>query len=246
MPLKQCIQRITRRDMKSVESLQDVGIYVWFDESDITKATAMILGPENTPYAHGILYFRITFPANYPFVPPSVVYVSTSRHRIHPNLYVGRSHHNFEGKVCLSILNTWSGPKWTQTMDLSTVLLSIQSLLDEYPLRNEPGWDKAKLSSLVAYNNLVAYDTYQQLILRNSVPFDETFQVFEPVIRKHLQTHKDEIMKNWSLYKESFPEPQIYPDVSKPNVKKNPYGDRIQIDCNAIQSQLEKLFENLK
>ena len=141
--------------MKSVQSLQDVGIYVWFDESDITKATAMILGPENTPYAHGILYFRILFPVNYPFVPPNVMYVSTSRHRIHPNLYVGRSHHNFEGKVCLSILNTWSGPKWTQTMDLSTVLLSIQSLLDEYPLKNEN-----KLSNNTAEDNSGYYPIF--------------------------------------------------------------------------------------
>uniref|UniRef100_A0A6C0F5B8 Ubiquitin-conjugating enzyme E2 Z n=1 Tax=viral metagenome TaxID=1070528 RepID=A0A6C0F5B8_9ZZZZ len=246
MPLKQCIQRITRRDMKSAQSLTDVGIYVWFDESDITKATAMILGPENTPYANGFLYFRITFPSNYPFVPPQVVYISTSRHRIHPNLYVGRSHNNFEGKVCLSILNTWSGPKWTQTMDISTILLSIQSLLDKYPLRNEPGWEKSKPSCLDAYNLLVAYDTYQQLIIRNAEPFDETFQSFIPVIETHLKQNKEVIMENWSRLSKLFPEPQMYPDPSKPNFIKNPYGDRIFINCSDIQSQLEAMFLNLK
>ena len=34
------------------------------------------------------------------------------------------------GKVCLSILGTWSGPSWTHTMDITIVLLTIQSLLD--------------------------------------------------------------------------------------------------------------------
>ena len=46
------------------------------------------------------------------------------------------------GKVCLSILGTWSGPKWTSIMDITTVLLTLQSLLDENPLHHEPGQRK--------------------------------------------------------------------------------------------------------
>ena len=123
---KSAIARITRRDMKC-SGLSDLGIHVIFDESNIMKASAMIIGPKDTPYENGILFFSVQFPNDYPFSPPQVYYISTSRFRIHPNLYVGKSHNNFKGKVCLSIINTWSGPKWTTTMDLSSILISIQS-----------------------------------------------------------------------------------------------------------------------
>ena len=43
---------------------------------------------------------------------------------------------NGQGKVCLSILGTWAGPKWTSIMDITTVLLTIQSLLDKNPLHH--------------------------------------------------------------------------------------------------------------
>ena len=48
--------------------------------------------------------------------------------RFNPNLYKN-------GKICVSILNTWSGP--TTACTLSGVLLSIQSLLNERPIQNE-------------------------------------------------------------------------------------------------------------
>jgi hypothetical protein len=61
------------------------------------------------------------------------------RTRMHPNLYVA-------GKVCLSILGTYSGPSWSANMTLETILLNLQSLLDENPLANEPAFTDGKLS----------------------------------------------------------------------------------------------------
>lgn len=37
---------------------------------------------------------------------------------------------------------TWSGPSWSPAQSLSTVLLSIQSLMNEKPYFNEPGFEK--------------------------------------------------------------------------------------------------------
>ena len=37
---------------------------------------------------------------------------------------------------------TWSGPGWTATQSLLSVLVSIQSLLNEKPYHNEPGYDQ--------------------------------------------------------------------------------------------------------
>ena len=39
----------------------------------------------------------------------------------------------------LSILGTWSGPSWTNIMTLKTILLSIRSLMSDFPITNELG-----------------------------------------------------------------------------------------------------------
>ena len=51
-----------------------------------------------------------------------------------------------DGKVCLSLLGTWEGPRWVPGVStLSQVLLSIQSaILVDAPWANEPG-DEAHL-----------------------------------------------------------------------------------------------------
>ena len=82
-----------------------------------------------------IYFLQLNFQKIIHFPPPILTYKSQNKVRIHPNIYVN-------GKVCLSILGTWSGPSWTHTMDITTVLLTIQSLLDNNPLANEPGYEK--------------------------------------------------------------------------------------------------------
>ena len=56
--------------------------------------------------------------------------------RFNPNLYES-------GKVCLSLLGTWSGPGWIPNKSsLIQVLISIQSLiLVEQPYFNEPSFE---------------------------------------------------------------------------------------------------------
>lgn len=120
--------------------MRKAGIYYWHDDADMTTGRAMIIGPPDTPYAHCPLFFKFKLPADYPFSPPQVlIETSDGRTRFHPNLYV-------QGKVCLSILGTWSGPKWSAVMTVSTVLSSIQSLLEANPITNEPGWEKYTLA----------------------------------------------------------------------------------------------------
>jgi ubiquitin-protein ligase len=122
-------------------AMRGVRIYYWADEQDLRNGKALIIGPEGTPYAHCPLLFSIRLPDDYPFNPPAVKFLtSDGQTRFHPNLYV-------EGKVCLSILGTWSGPKWSAVMNISTVLSSIQSLLEANPIVNEPSWEKYTLEN---------------------------------------------------------------------------------------------------
>lgn len=134
----------TRRLLKDIERAQESlmkeqKIYYSIYGDVMTKGLALIEGPENTPYEGCLLLFSISFPDDYPFSPPKVVFLTTDgKTRFHPNLYV-------DGKVCLSILGTYSGPSWSGTQSLSTVLLSIQGLLDSNPLSHEPAYERGTL-----------------------------------------------------------------------------------------------------
>jgi ubiquitin-conjugating enzyme E2 Z len=127
------------REMQAVEELKQQGIWYVQDEVNFTKGTAMIRGPAGTPYADALLFFSVEFPADYPFSPPRVlILTSDGVTRFHPNLYV-------QGKVCLSILGTYSGPQWSGALSFNSVLLSILGLLDNNPLAHEPAWEKGTL-----------------------------------------------------------------------------------------------------
>ncbi|KAL6572666.1 putative ubiquitin-conjugating enzyme E2 23 [Orobanche minor] len=62
---------------------------------------AAIVGAYGTPYQDGIFLFDFHLPPDYPDVLPSAHYLSGGW-KINPNL-------DEEGKVCLSLLNTWLG-----------------------------------------------------------------------------------------------------------------------------------------
>ena len=65
---------------------------------------AVIMGADNTPYAHGAYEYDIFLDNNYPKDPPKVNLTTTGKGavRFNPNLYAC-------GKVCLSLLGTWRG-----------------------------------------------------------------------------------------------------------------------------------------
>ena len=203
------LKRIVNKDLKEIKNmnLDKLGIHVIFDEDNMLTAHAMIIGPENTPFEDGVLYFEIEFPINYPFSPPSILYYSESRYRIHPNLYVGRSKENFLGKVCLSIINTWSGPKWTTVQHIGSVLLSIQSLLCENPLHNEPGFETESGLRNDYYNKIVLYATYKTLMLRHCLSIAEKYECFKNIINDHLNNNKDKIISRLNDLKKENPKP---------------------------------------
>ena len=69
--------------------------------------------------------FDIYIPNDYPQSNPKVQLLTTGggRVRFGPNLYA-------DGKVCLSLLGTWEGPKWnSKHSSLYQVLISIQGLI---------------------------------------------------------------------------------------------------------------------
>ena len=84
---------------------------------DLFHWQATIMGPEDSPYAGGVFFLNIAFPADYPFKPPKVNFTT----RIyHCNI-------NSSGGICLDILKD----QWSPALTVSKVLLSICSLLTD-------------------------------------------------------------------------------------------------------------------
>ena len=122
-------------------SIKSQGIFYFNENDSLYRATAIIFGPPNTPYEFCPLEYKFEISNDYPFSPPNVLYrTNDGRTRFHPNFYI-------DGKVCLSILGTYSGPKWASTMSISTILMSIYSLMTENPLTNEPCWENTSLQN---------------------------------------------------------------------------------------------------
>ena len=60
------------------------------------------------------------------------------------------------GKVCLSILNTWAGESWSSCQSIHSILFTLVTILCDNPLLNEPGV-REQHSELNKYNYLVFY-----------------------------------------------------------------------------------------
>jgi len=184
-------KRATNRIMRDInymmeEEVHKDGIYFWSNEDNVFQMKAMIVGPSGTPYEGGFYFFDITFPQNYPMVCPKVIHQTrTGRVRFNPNLYAS-------GKVCLSILGTWSGPSWTPTMNVLSVLHSIQGMvLNECPLKNEPGFENRKKPIYDAYNGVIHYWNYRFAILQMAKNPVKGFEMFKPQVIGYLLSNED-------------------------------------------------------
>eukprot|EP00210_Caulerpa_lentillifera_P006416 g6128.t2 len=75
------------------------------------------MGPADSPYAGGVFFVSISFPPDYPFKPPKVMFKTRV---YHPNV-------NSQGSICLDILKE----QWSPALTISKVLLSVCSLLTD-------------------------------------------------------------------------------------------------------------------
>ena len=148
-------------DIKDMIKSPIEGIYYLPDEDNITYGYALIFGPKNTPYQNGNFMFKFEFPKLYPYEPPLVTYLSNDgQTRFNPNFYRN-------GKVCLSILNTWVGESWSACQSIRSVLLTLQITMNEEPFLNEPGMSKNNHSIMIKdYNDMIEYKTIEKCIIQ--------------------------------------------------------------------------------
>jgi ubiquitin-protein ligase len=180
----------------------DSTIWMKVSKKNMNIYTFMISGPKDTPYENGLFLFHGCFPQIYPDSEPKVLIQTTGmgKVRFNPNLYAS-------GKVCLSLLGTWSGDngeKWNnKTSSFLQVLVSIQSLIFvENPYFNEPGYEKSmgttkgnKLN--FEYNEIIRYHTIELAIINQILNPPVEYQ---EIIHNHFRIKKDDILQKCEMW----------------------------------------------
>ncbi|KAK4484719.1 hypothetical protein RD792_007311 [Penstemon davidsonii] len=196
-PPKNWAKRI-QEEWKILENNLPDTIFVRVYESRMDLLRAVMVGAEGTPYHDGLFFFDVYFPSTYPNVPPHVHYHSGGL-RINPNLYNC-------GKVCLSLLNTWTGrqkEKWVPGVStMLQVLVSIQGLiLNAKPYFNEPGYansfgsEMGEKSSL-DYNERTFMYSLQTMVYKMRRPPKH----FEDFVVGHFCKHARDILVSCKAY----------------------------------------------
>ncbi|KAF5449000.1 hypothetical protein F2P56_029489 [Juglans regia] len=173
-------------------------IYVRVYEDRMDLLRAVIVGAYGTPYQDGLFFFDFHLPPEYPDVPPSAYYHSGGW-RINPNLYE-------EGKVCLSLLNTWTGKGnevWdSKSSSILQVLVSLQGLvLNSKPYFNEAGYDRqigtpeGEKNSLSYNENTFLLNCKTIMYLMRKPPKD-----FEELVKDHFRKRGYYILKACDAY----------------------------------------------
>ena len=231
---KQTIQRLLR-DVKQLikNPLIDNGIYYIHDEANIFMGYALIVGPSDTPYFGGYYCFKFEYPNNYPFSPPKVTYCTNNGYtRFNPNLYTN-------GKVCVSILNTWSGDEWSACQTISSVLLILCSLLNNEPLVNEPGHRKSD-AFFQPYYDMIEYENINTAIcgMLNKKYLVSPFDSFMPQMIEHFNKNYQTIM--------DFIENKMKEPVKQYNTN-NIYSMKGLLDYQILKNRMidiKKLIQN--
>lgn len=174
--------------------LTEHGIYYTHDDSNMLKGYAVIFGPTDTIYRYGAYMFQFKFPTNYPVSPPKLTYLTNDgTTRFHPNLYRN-------GKVCLSVLNTWRGEGWTSCQTIRSILLILVTLFHNKPLLNEPGI-KETHQSFKPYNKIITYRNIEHSLIKTYAsgldPKSQAVYIswFYPFYKKYISNHKENIIK---------------------------------------------------
>jgi ubiquitin-protein ligase len=182
-----------KRSMADLVEIQkpiyrDSGIFYEQINDSCLEGIACVFGPKDTPYEDCPMFYTFQMPSTYPFDPPKVQFKTYHKAaRFHPNMYV-------EGKVCLSILHTWAGPKWASTMRVSTVLVTLQSLMDTDPLLHEPGFaTRERTSHCKAYAEYIKHVCCSFILdcIENPLSWPKDFEIF----REHFEERIPEILK---------------------------------------------------
>lgn len=242
------IKRIAS-DVRDIMKSPIDGIFYQHNMENIMNGTAIIFcnAELDNPYCGCPMLFNITFPSSYPHRPPKVkfgtLYADASNPictmRLHPNFYV-------EGKVCLSMLNTWHiGDKWSSCQTIRALLITLQSLMTKESYGYEPGKSGTSEDGILydcmvdlACKNIISHNMYMLLgrYENKSLTEEDRFKINfwknnENVIKEASDIERYKLLGNPS---------------SEHLVEFGPYRSVIKNNCFYIHNKLKESFEKIK
>lgn len=227
---------------KNKEENNKNGIYLEYDEADIYKLDLVLVGSDG-PYLGCFFEFNIVLPPTYPFSPPKFKFKSPDENmRIHPNLYGS-------GKVCLSVINTWSGPGWTACntiLSVCNILLGMVLSLKN-PLSAEPAYEDIHINNpkAIYYKELVYCESINELLINNLKKNMTDFK--KEYIRNNKEVYKNLIKNKLKWEYEYKYTPYMYRKINR-IVKFNSKNARSELNklLKEIESEEEVKVDKLK
>ncbi|EGR30850.1 ubiquitin conjugating enzyme, putative [Ichthyophthirius multifiliis] len=126
---KQYTQRILQKQLEHVQKNSDLNVSVGLENNNLFQWNICFEGPHDSLYEAGLFQATLTFPDNYPDMPPTMKFTTEMWH---PNIYP-------DGKVCISILhppgvdqfNTQESEseRWRPVLTAENVIISVISML---------------------------------------------------------------------------------------------------------------------
>ncbi|KAJ7875380.1 ubiquitin-conjugating enzyme [Mycena olivaceomarginata] len=130
------------------------------DDDNMFEWEILIIGPPDTLYEGGFFKARLTFPPEFPLLPPKMRFITEMWH---PNIYP-------DGVVCVSILHAPgedqygyedAGERWMPVHTVESILVSVISLLSsDTPNTDSP----ANVEAAIEVRNSI--DTYRKKVRR--------------------------------------------------------------------------------
>jgi len=227
----------TKRLLKDVRELiksplHEEGIYYKHDETEMLKGYAYICGPKDSVYYGGNYFYEFNFPYDYPHRPPKVTFLNMGgidgHTRFHPNMYKN-------GKMCLSILNTWKGDQWTGCQSIRTILLTILSILDKAPLLHEPGFSETH-RDFEPYNEIIRYKNLEYsvcYILQNKATNLKLIkEKFEEDMNNQFNKNKISLMENIE---------ELEKNANNKNFQTSIYNLKLNTNWTYIKNEFKKI-----
>ena len=195
------IKRMNAEINNIKDILKDYPIYIIGTEQNIQLYKILIIPDESTPYAYGFYEFDLYIPSDYPHTVPQMKFLTTDggKIRFNPNLYNN-------GKVCLSLLNTWSTNQWdSNNSNIYQILISIYTMIFvDHPMTNEP----MHYEFLQHAEGRKKSEDYNKKIRQYNIDaaikgqLNNDKSVFKEIINKYWTDNKDKILskiKEWNL-----------------------------------------------
>lgn len=110
------VLKAVARELHSLIREDIHGIRVQYDDSNLTEITAIVEGPDDTPFEGGIFKIKLSISKEYPSLPPKGHFMTKV---FHPNVNPD------SGEICVNTLKK----DWTPNLGLKHILLTIRCLL---------------------------------------------------------------------------------------------------------------------